>query len=430
MKKQTTATIILFAAMMIIMLGFSIAIPLMPFYVTHFGASASALGFMMAMYSIMQFLFAPMWGRLSDRYGRKPVILIGIAGNFITFLMQGFAQSIVMLTLTRTLAGVITSATLPTAMAYMADITRDEDRSRGVGLMGAAMGMGMIFGPSLGGLITGLTLPLPPFINNLMQITTDPNTGGLINLSFPFFVSALLALLAFPFILFLLPETLTPEKRQVIASVARQSQVKQITAALRGPSGFLFLLAFLLAFALANVQAILGMYGKDIFLMGPSEIGLMMGVIGILVVIQQGIVIGPLTRKVGEVKVIWGGLVISTIGFVLMAVVNTKVIFFIAVIIFHFGSVLLQPSVTALISKRARTGQGEAMGLNNSFQAIGRSIGPLWAGYAYDIYSKLSFFSGAFIQIVAFIYSIKMLRGMENEPAKAVKASNAVSFDD
>ncbi len=430
MKQHTTSIIILFAAMVIIMLGFGIAIPLMPFYVTHFGASASALGFMMSMYSIMQFIFAPMWGRLSDRYGRKPIILIGIAGNFFTFLLQGFAQDIVMLTLTRTLAGMITSATLPTVMAYMADITSDEDRSRGVGLMGAAMGMGMIFGPTLGGVITGLTLPLPPFINNLMQITTDPSNGALINLSFPFFTSALLAAVAYPFILFLLPESLTPEKRHAHDSAARESQFKRITQALRGPSGFLFLMAFLLAFALANVESVLGMYGKDQFLMGPSEIGLMMGAIGVLAVIQQGIVIGPLTRKVGEVKVIWGGLVISMVGFVLMAVVMSKTALFVAVIIFHIGSVLLQPSVTALISKRAKTGQGAAMGLNNSFQAMGRSIGPLWAGYAYDIYSKLSFFTGAFIQLVALIYSIKMLRGIDQKQQQAAEVPTVVSLND
>lgn len=423
MKQYTTSIIILFAAMVIIMLGFGIAIPLMPFYVTHFGASASALGLMMSMYSIMQFFFAPMWGRMSDRFGRKPVILIGIAGNFLTFMMQGFAQNIVMLTLTRTLAGVITSATLPTVMAYMADITSHEDRSRGVGLMGAAMGMGMIFGPTLGGVITGLSLPLPPVISSLMQITTDPSTGKLINLSFPFFTSALLALVAFPFILFLLPETLTREKRNAHTAAPKQSQVKRITQALKGPSGFLFLMAFLIAFALANMESVLGMYGKEQFLMGPSEIGLMMGAIGILAVVQQGIVIGPLTRKVGEVKVIWGGLVISTVGFFLMAVVMSKVALFISVIVFNFGSVLLQPSVTALISKRATSGQGAAMGLNNSFQAMGRSVGPMWAGYAYDIYTKLSFFTGALIQLAAFVYSIKMLRGIDRQQSTAVEAA-------
>jgi len=157
--------------------------------------------------------------------------------------------------------------------------------------------------------------------------------------------------------------------------------------------------------------------------MGPSEIGLMMGAIGILAVVQQGIVIGPLTRKVGEVKVIWGGLVISTVGFFLMAVVMSKVALFISVIVFNFGSVLLQPSVTALISKRATSGQGAAMGLNNSFQAMGRSVGPMWAGYAYDIYTKLSFFTGALIQLAAFVYSIKMLRGIDRQQSTAVEAA-------
>jgi len=407
--QQKTAKIILVASLVIVMLGFGIAIPLMPFYIIHFNASGSSLGLMMSLYSLMQFLFAPMWGRLSDRIGRKPVLLIGIGGYFLAFMLQGLSQNLFQFTLTRTLAGILSSATLPTAMAYIADITAPEERSKGVGLMGAAMGVGMIFGPLLGGLLTGIHLPIPENINSFLQVMRDPSNGNMINLSIPFFASALLALLAIPFIAILLPESLHPENRVTEQISKRESQVTSLLSGLRGPSGFLLALAFLLAFALANLESVLALYGGKHFSMGPTEIGLLMGGMGITSVILQGGVIGPLTRRFGEARIIQGGLLIGIAGFLGMALLSFKGGLVVSALVFNLGNVLLAPSVTSLISKRAQSGQGEAMGLNNSFQALGRGIGPLWAGFAFDIYSTLSFWTGALVQLIAFFYTLKFL---------------------
>jgi DHA1 family multidrug resistance protein-like MFS transporter len=180
-------------------------------------------------------------------------------------------------------------------MAYIADTTSVEDRAKGVGLMGAAIGPGMIFGPLLGGVLTKIHLPLPVVIANLLQTTTDPATGALINLSIPFFTSALLALIVVPFVLAFLPESLTGH--QMANMVAQTgSRVIQLLDGLRGPIGFLHAMAFLLAFALANMESVLGLYGHERFNIGPTELGMLMGAMGILSVIQQGVVIGPLTR--------------------------------------------------------------------------------------------------------------------------------------
>ena len=337
-KTQIT---ILAASLVIVMLGFGIVIPLMPFYITHFNASGSALGLMMALYSLMQFAFAPFWGKLSDRIGRKPVLLIGVAGHFISFVLQGMAQDVVQFTVFRTLAGIISSATFPTAMAYVADITSVEDRPRGVGMMGAAMGLGMIFGPMLGGMLTGLSLPLPEGFISLLQVTHDANTGELINLSIPFFASALLALLAIPFIIAFLPESLPVERRINQQQVkGGPSQLRSLLSGLRGSMGFLFAMAFLLAFALANMESVLALYGQQHFQMGPSEVGLLMGALGLLSVIQQGVVIGPLTRKVGEVRVIQGGLAIGVVGFIGMALAPLKWVLIASALVFNVGNVL------------------------------------------------------------------------------------------
>jgi len=404
-----TSTIILFATLVIIMLGFGIVLPLMAFFITHFDASGSAMGIMMSSYSIMQFIFAPVWGHLSDRIGRKPVLLIGITGYAIAFLLQGFSPNLVIFIGARALAGVLSSATLPTAMAYIADITTNENRSQGVGLMGAAMGLGMIFGPMLGGILSTISLPLPPFIDNLIQVTTDPETGALINLSVPFIFSALLAVLAIPFVQFLLPESLPQDQRKSDIQPTG-SRVNQLSRALIGPLGFLFAMAFLLAFALANLESVLSLYGKEHFAMGPSAIGIIMGGMGILSVIEQGILIGPLTRRFSEERVLLGGLLISMLGLIGLAMSPYKWEMIVSALVFTAGNVLLQPSVTSLVSQRAQPGeQGSAMGFNNSFQSLGRGIGPLWAGFAYDLYPTLSFWTGAFVQLIAFLYGLRVL---------------------
>jgi DHA1 family multidrug resistance protein-like MFS transporter len=412
MKSQKTAIAILFSSLVIVMLGFGIAIPLMPFYVEHFNASGAALGLMMSLYSLMQFLFAPMWGQLSDRIGRKPVLLIGIAGYAISFFLQGIAPNLVIFALTRTLAGILSSATLPTAMAYIADTTSTEQRSRGVGLMGAAMGLGMIFGPMMGGALTRINPSLPAGMAEMLQVMRDPSNGAMINLSFPFFASSLLALLAIPFVLILLPESLPLEQRgHAAVATTRDSQLTILLASLRGPGGFLYAMAFLLAFALSNIEAVLALYGQVRFGMGPAEVGFLMGGMGVLSVIQQGAVIGPLTRRAGEWRVIQGGLILGIFGFIGMALSPAKDGMIVSALIFSSGNVLLQPSVTSLISKRVTSGQGAAMGLNNSFQSLGRAVGPLWAGFAFDLYWTLSFWTGALIQLIALAYSLRSLQG-------------------
>ena len=414
-KSNRAALAVLFGSLVIVMLGFGIAIPLMPFYITHFDASGTALGLMIALYSFMQFLFAPVWGRLSDRIGRKPVLLIGIAGFAVAFFLQGIAQTLLWFILARSLAGVLSSAALPTAMAYVADTTTAENRARGVGMMGAAMGLGMIFGPLLGGLLAHANPALPAGITALLQTTTDPATGETINLSLPFFVSGLLALAALPLIAFLLPESL-PTGRRGTQAAAEGNRFAHLLDGLRGPSGFLYALAFLLAFALANMEAVLALYGAARFGMGPAQVGFIMGGMGILSVIQQGAVIGPLTRKVGEARVVQGGLAIGIVGFAGLALAPTLGLYAAAALLFTAGNVLLQPSVTALISKRAVDGQGAAMGLNNSFQALGRATGPLWAGFAFDLTSTLSFWTGALVQGIALFYAMRRLPALQSSP--------------
>jgi len=179
---------ILFFTLVVVMLGFGIIIPIMPFYVTSFGASGSTLGLLMATYGTMQFIFAPIWGTLSDRFGRKRILLLGVLGNLLSQLILGFSSQLWMLFAARITSGVLSSATLPTAMAFAGDSTGDRDRSGAMGLLGAAMSVGMVLGPGLGGLLAGRSL------------------------STPFFLAAGLSAIAFVLVLAVLPESLPLER--------------------------------------------------------------------------------------------------------------------------------------------------------------------------------------------------------------------------
>jgi DHA1 family multidrug resistance protein-like MFS transporter len=400
-------------------------VPILPYYVSHFGVGGQALGWLMAIYSIMQFIFAPVWGRLSDRVGRKPVFLIGLAGYALSFGLMGLSHDYTQLFVSRALAGILSSATLPTALAFIADTTSADNRSRGMGLLGAAMGLGMIFGPLLGGVLTGVMLP--PAFDGMMQYATNPETGVTLNLSLPFYAAALLALITIPFVIVKLPESLPKERRVDHRGVSGPSRIKLLKDALTGPQGFLFIMAFLLAFALACFESVLGLYAYDRYGLGPSQVGMLLGLIGILSVIQQGVVIGPLTHKIGETRVLRWGLIVSLVGFLGLAILPGVWMLVLFSAVFNIGNSLLRPSVASLISQRAETGQGVAMGLENSFMSLGRVFGPLWAGTSYDVSMTLPFWSGAFFQAIALAISFVYLKSPQPQPQTSSDATLIVS---
>src|SRR5512147_1303228 len=180
---------ILFFTLIVVMLGFGVIIPILPFLVEKFGGSGVAMGMLMAVFSLMQFIFSPFWGDLSDRYGRKPILLLGTLGNGLTMIGFGLSTNLWSLYLFRALGGILSSATLPTAMAFIGDSTEEHERGGGMGIVGAAMGVGMVLGPGIGGMMGGKSLQAP------------------------FFLSAALSLLAMTLIWFLLPESLPADKR-------------------------------------------------------------------------------------------------------------------------------------------------------------------------------------------------------------------------
>ena len=378
---------VLFFTMVVVMLGFGIIIPIMPFYITQFGAGGSALGMLMAVFSLMQFLFSPIWGDLSDRFGRKNILLVGALGNALSMVIFGLAPNLTVMFISRALAGMLSSATMPAAMAYISDSTTERDRGQGMGVIGAAMGVGMVLGPGLGGWM------------------------GKISLSAPFFLAAALSLVAMLLMQIFLPETVSAEIRAAARSTRiRGPQLGMIFKSLVGPLGFLLFLAFLVNFGLANFEGIFGLYTKERYGYGPTQVGTIMTVIGVISAIIQGALTGPVTRKLGEERVINLSLIGSALGFVLMLAARSYAAVLVTVGFFVFSNAMLRPAIASLTSKRVRGGQGMAMGLNNAYQSLGRVVGPLWAGFLIDVNLSLPYASAAVIMAVTFVMGIFWLR--------------------
>ncbi len=383
----------LFFTMVIMMLGFGIIIPIMPFYMVQFGAGGTQLGALMAVFSIMQFIFSPFWGGMSDRYGRKKIMMIGILGNALSLIVIGLAQSMWTIFASRAIEGAISAATLPTAMAYISDSTTHEERGGGMGVIGAAMGVGMVLGPGMGGWLAGHSL------------------------STPFFLAASMSLLSIVLVWFVLPESLPVEHRAVEVRKFRGPQLSVLWKSLFGPLGFLLMLAFLVNFALANFEGIFGLFADKRYGYGPAQVGSVLVVVGIISSLVQMLLTGPATRRLGEPMVIKLSLIASTAGFVLMALAPNSILVPITVGFFVFSNAMLRPSIFSLTSKKTQEGQGMALGLNNAFQSLGRVIGPLWAGSLFDLHITLPYLSAAVIMLVAFAYAIYSMRSAPSIPS-------------
>jgi len=397
--------LILFFTMIVVMLGFGIIIPIMPFYVRHFNAGGSAMGGLMAIYGLMQFIFAPIWGSLSDRVGRKPILMVGVLGNAIAQLMMGMAGSLGWLFVARGLSGVLSSATLPTAMAYIGDSTSHDERSGKMGIIGAAMGIGMVIGPGLGGWLAGKTLTLP------------------------FFLASGLSFLALLLVAIFLPEPSTHQ--QSANGKLAGLNLGQLWQGLTGPLGVLFLMSFLLSFGLTNFESIFGLYAQTRYNYDSRQVGLVLMLIGSISAIVQGGLTGPLSKRFGEVSITRFMLFNTALGFILMTLARNDLAIYLTCGYFVFSHAMLNPTVASLVSQRTTSGQGVTMGMTNSFLSLGRIIGPLWAGNMFDININLPYKSGAVIMLVGFLISIGWLRQttVAAEQEKVSKSPGLSSVD-
>jgi DHA1 family multidrug resistance protein-like MFS transporter len=290
------------------------------------------------------------------------------------------------------MAGVLSSAALPTAMAYIGDSTGERERGGGMGLMGAAMGIGMVLGPGVAGLLAERAL------------------------STPFFLAAFLSTLALALVWAFLPESLPPEQRAEAGGAIRGPQFGEMWAALSSPIGLLLFMAFLVSFGLTNFEAVFGLFSLEKFGYGPKEVGGLLTVIGLVSAAVQGGLTGRATRRWGEAAVIKASLLASAVAFPLMLLAYDTVTVILTISFFVLSNAMLRPAVSALTSRRATVGQGVAMGLNNSFMSLGRIAGPLLAGALFDVNLNLPYLAGGAIMLAGFGVALARLGGEAAEP--------------
>ncbi|MBI9047977.1 MAG: MFS transporter [Anaerolineaceae bacterium] len=386
MKHKSSQLAILFFTMIIVMMGFGMVIPILPFYIENFGATGKDLGFLLAIFSVMQFIFAPIWGTLSDRYGRKPILIVGVLGNAISLLLFGLSTELWMMFAARALGGILSAATLPTAMAFIGDSTDAKNRGGGMGIIGAAMGVGMTIGPGIGGWMSDISL------------------------SAPFFLGAALSVLAMLAMIFFLPESLPPEKRDTTARL-QGPKISEMGAAILGPLGIMFFMAFIVSFAMTSFEGIFSLFAEARFDFNARQVGTIMMVVGVISAIVQGGLTGPATKKFGEVMVIKISLIGSVFGFLVMLLAIEGAGIYLSVAFFMVFNAMLRPAIAALISNQSESGQGIAMGLNNSFMSAGRIIGPIWAGYLFDFNTSAPYLSGSAVMLISFVIAMIFLNG-------------------
>jgi DHA1 family multidrug resistance protein-like MFS transporter len=389
---------ILAFALIVVMLGYGMVIPLFPFYIERMGAGGSQLGLLIAISALLELLFGPLWGSLSDRVGRKPILLLGLFGYSLSSLLFGLSTQLWMLFASRALSGVLSSATSSTALAYISDSTVERDRGGGMGMLGAAVGLGLILGPAAGGWL------------------------GSSSLSLPFFIAAASSLLALVLAALWLPESLPTETRRRAGKV-RTIDLGALWHALLGPISLLMFLLFLVSFGLTNFESIFGLYAAQELGYGPERVGTVLAVVGLVSTLGKAVLIGPLTRRWGEAPIIKVSLAASTAGFVVLLLATTYPGVLLATGVFILSKTLLRTLIISLASKRASpgtsdttpagvaesghaVGQGATMGLSNSFMNLGRIVGPIWAGFIFDVNVSYPYLSGAAAMLVGFLISL------------------------
>jgi len=387
MKRGPLITILLIA--FVDLISFGLIIPLQAVYAQRVGASGSTLGLLIGSYALMQLVFNPILGHWSDRVGRRRVLLISVGGSVLSHVLLGFADLAVSLPLlfaARLLDG-ITGANIATAQAYIADVTTAQDRARGMGLFGAAFGLGFVLGPALG---AGLA-----FVG---RIVSGPTHGT----AWPAFGAAVISLVALILVWRFLPES--KPRGEIGESTFRLLNVRRLRAALRHPRlRELFALSFASIFALVLLEATFVYLCVHQFNVTEAGTGMIFAYIGVMMVIVQGGLVGRLVRMFGEAWLVAVGPFITGAGFLLLSgvpIVGDQtlgwVLLLVGCIPVSLGHGLTGPNLNALISRQAEdTRQGETLGLSQGIGSLARAIAPLIGGTLYDVGPSWPYWIGA-----------------------------------
>ena len=412
--KHPHALVTVFLAVLIDLLGFGIVLPLLPFYASMFEASAITIGLLYSVYSFAQLVFSPIWGSISDQVGRRPIMLISTFGAALAYGLFAFSHTLFLLFLSRILAGIM-GGNIATAQAYMADITGAKDRAKGMGLIGAAFGIGFALGPAISSAL------IHPALLSALHV---PENERFI---LPGLAAAFFSLISFLLVLFKLPETV--EKKawpasgrfplfdrsvfsrsfwETIFSDAHQSGSLRIFPMLVG-------CAFLVSLTQASLYSAFPLFSSHHLHLSAEKVGALFGCMGFIAIVIQGGLINRLVRLFGETRLFLSGSVLMLTGFALIPFSESIQMLTIYLCVMSVGGSLSGPTLNSLISKEARAEKiGTALGTSQGMASLGRVLGPTWGGYLYDKNYRLPFLA------TAAVLSFTVMAGLKLRKFKSV----------
>jgi MFS transporter, DHA1 family, tetracycline resistance protein len=387
--ERTGSTLpILFSVIIVDLIGFGIVIPILPAYTKDLGASAGILGILLATHAALQFIFSPIWGRASDRFGRRPIMLITIAGTCGALLMLGLAESILGLFISRLLSGLF-SANISVATAYVADVTDESERTRWMGMVGASFGIGFILGPALGGL-------LHPF-----------------SASLPAFVAAGLAGINLLWAAFALREPERHEARETRRAGLRAALSDPVVARICGTNLFFTV-------GVAQLESTFFYWMSDEFGYSVRQVAYILVAMAVVMASIQGGGIRPLVDRLGEKRMLVSGLVLMALAFPVIPSIHTVGLLMIPLAVLALGRAIAQPPMTSLISMRGEaSSRGELMGFFQSSAALARIFGPLLAGFLYDMSGTFPFYLAAALFAIGALLSLGLQSSAAPRPENA-----------
>ncbi|MFD2701280.1 MFS transporter [Paenibacillus shunpengii] len=376
---------ILMLNLFIALLGQGMVIPILPEYLKQFDAAGAAAGFLVAAFGAAQFIFSPIGGKLSDQMGRKKMIMFGLFLTVISDFMFAISNSLPLLYLARFIGGMGLGFMVPSNMAYVADITTSDTRAKGMGYLGAAMNLGMVLGPGLGGIIAEFGIRVP------------------------YFVAAGLGLIATVLTL-LMPETLTEDKRLAASRKVREPIGQQISQSFRTPYFPYLILIFVITFGLVNYETVYALFVEQKYGYTAAQISIVITTGAIIGIIVQVWLLHRFIKWIGEIGLIRLSLVMTSISLLLMLFqVNLVYLLIVSSLFFAFNA-FLRPTLSTLISNAAGDRQGYASGLNTTYTSLGTILGPLLAGILFDWHLNLPYILGSIVLLTALAITYNMNR--------------------
>ena len=381
---------VLFLIVLVDLIGFGVIIPLLPFYAEQFRASPAVVTLVMAVYSLAQLFAAPLWGRLSDRVGRRPVLMVSMAGAALSYLVLGFAHDLWVLFAARAFCGAM-AGNISAAFAYVADVTTPENRARGMGMIGAAYGLGFIAGPALGGILAG----------------ADPAHA---DYQTPAWVAGALSLAALVLAALLLKESLSAEMRAAAAGRRRQPMHRIVGEVLANPRlAFWIVLSFLVTFVMAGMETTFAMWSERSFGWGPQQNGYLLAFLGLLSAAIQGGLIGPLSRHIGSHRLVIQGAAVLGLAFLCLPFSRHLGVLLVVTAGLAYGFSVVTPALNSLISLEIAAGhQGSVLGLSRSAAILARVVGPAGAGVLFAALGRdAPYFAAAALMALVFLLALR-----------------------